>query len=293
MAPRNSAKVIRGKPATATAKVNRCFTESTPVVQRCSNPRSISRLVIVPKLAPGLAKDDPDHGLRMCVNALINKYIKPDANTIPLAVNEIIKLAHCKHFLQLDGANAYRSIPLCEESMRLTAFHTPDGLYCLNRFLMGAKLSSAVQQSAYRVFPDPCCLDRLPLRTPVAKLSRDPESFSSLPSSERVMSDSSSSSFSSSSFFLFLLSDPLSLCSAEEDNLEKVEREGCPMPSLLRLIPMWNSHHHLKILNMRRKERARIPRSPLGPVLLKVWALFSSSSFCSCLFSRWHLVLAD
>ena len=129
---------------TATAKVIRGFTESTPVVQRCPNPRSISRLVIVPKLAPGQAKDDPDHGFRVCVNALINKCIKPDASTIPLAVDEIKKLAHCKYFLQLDGANAYWSIPVCEESMRLTAFHTPDGLYCWNRLLMGAKPSSAV-----------------------------------------------------------------------------------------------------------------------------------------------------
>ena len=33
--------------------------------------------------------------------------------------------------------------------MRLTAFHTPDGLFCWNRLLMGAKPSSAVQKSAY------------------------------------------------------------------------------------------------------------------------------------------------
>jgi hypothetical protein len=45
--------------------------------------------------------------------------------------------------------NAYWSIPVCEESKRLTAFHTPDGVYCWNRLLMGAKPSSAVQQSAY------------------------------------------------------------------------------------------------------------------------------------------------
>ncbi len=70
----------------ATAKVIRGLTESTPVVQRCPNPRSISRLVIVPKLSPGQAKDDPsDHGFRVCVNALINKCIKPDASTIPEA----------------------------------------------------------------------------------------------------------------------------------------------------------------------------------------------------------------
>jgi hypothetical protein len=92
---------------TATAKVIIGFTSSAPVVQRCPNPRSISRLVIVPKLAPGKTKDDPDHGFRVCVNALINKCIKPDASTMPLAVDEIKKLAHCKFFFPSDGANAY------------------------------------------------------------------------------------------------------------------------------------------------------------------------------------------
>jgi hypothetical protein len=40
---------------------------------------------------------------------------------------------------------------LCVRSpnKRLTAFHTPDGIYCWNRLLMGAKPSSAVPQSAY------------------------------------------------------------------------------------------------------------------------------------------------
>jgi hypothetical protein len=52
---------------TATAKVIRGFTESTPVVQMCPNPRSISRLVIVPKVAPGRPKNGPDHGFRVCV----------------------------------------------------------------------------------------------------------------------------------------------------------------------------------------------------------------------------------
>jgi hypothetical protein len=33
--------------------------------------------------------------------------------------------------------------------MPITAFHTPDGVYCWNRLLMGAKPSSAVQQSTY------------------------------------------------------------------------------------------------------------------------------------------------
>ena len=46
-------------------------------------------------------------------------------------------------------ANAYWSVPVCKESKRLTAFHTPDGIYCWNRLLMGAKPSSAAQQAAY------------------------------------------------------------------------------------------------------------------------------------------------
>jgi hypothetical protein len=110
--------------------VIRNFIRGTPVVEKCSNPRCISRLVIVPKIAPGQSKSDPNHGFRVCVNALVNKFLKPCASTTPLAADEITKLFKCKYFLQLDGMNAYWSIPVCEESKRLTAFHTPDGIYC-------------------------------------------------------------------------------------------------------------------------------------------------------------------
>ena len=129
-------KAMNWEGKTYTASVIRGFIKGTPVVEPCSNPRCISRLVIVPKLAPGQAKDDPNHGFRVCVNALINKCLKPCASTIPLATDEIRKLFNCKYFLQLDGMNAYWSIPVCEESKRLTAFHTPDGIYCWNRLLI-------------------------------------------------------------------------------------------------------------------------------------------------------------
>ena len=142
-------KAMNWEGKTYSSLVIRNFIRGTPVVEKCSNPRCISRLVIVPKLAPGQSKSDPNHGFRVCVNALVNKFLKPCASTIPLATDEITKLFNCKYFLQLDGMNAYWSIPVCEESKRLTAFHTPDGVYCWNRLLMGAKPSSAVQQSAY------------------------------------------------------------------------------------------------------------------------------------------------
>ncbi len=61
-------------------------------MEKCPHPRSISKLVIVPKLAPGQSKENPEHGFRVCVNALINKCLKPCASTIPLATDEITKL---------------------------------------------------------------------------------------------------------------------------------------------------------------------------------------------------------
>ena len=144
-----SVKSINWFGKTAHQTIVRGFIRSTPVVEKCRYPMCVSRLVIVPKLAPGQSKDDPEHGFRVCVNALINKCLKPCASTIPLATDEIIKLHGMKYYLQADGASAYWSIPVCEESKRLTAFHTPDGIYCWNRLLMGAKPSSAMQQSAY------------------------------------------------------------------------------------------------------------------------------------------------
>ncbi len=98
----------------------------------------VVHLIIVPKLASGQSKSDPNHGFRICVNALVNKFLKPCASTIPLAADEITKLFKCKYFLQLDGMNAYWSILVCEKSKRLTAFHTTDGIYCWNRLLMRA-----------------------------------------------------------------------------------------------------------------------------------------------------------
>ena len=74
-------------------------------------------------------------------------------NLVPVQFHwPLMKLESCltvSIFWQLDGMSAYWSIPVCEESKLLTAFHTPDGIYCWNRLLMGAKPSSAVQQSAY------------------------------------------------------------------------------------------------------------------------------------------------
>jgi hypothetical protein len=134
---------------TASAQVIRGFVRSTPVVKPCTLPLCISRLVIAPKFAPGQLRDDLDHGFRLCVNALINKCLKPNASTVPLATDKIKKLHGFNYYLQVDGFSVNWSIPVCDESKRLTAFHTPDGIHCWNRLMTGAIPSSTVQQTAY------------------------------------------------------------------------------------------------------------------------------------------------
>jgi hypothetical protein len=52
-------------------------------------------------------------------------------------------------FRLMGSFSAYWSIPVCEESKRHTVFHTPDGIYCWTRLMMGATPSSAVQQTAH------------------------------------------------------------------------------------------------------------------------------------------------
>ena len=83
------------------------------------------------------------------MNALVTKCLKPTASTTPLATDEIKKLHHHKYYLQLDGSQAYWSIPIDEESKRLLAFQTHEGVFAWDRLTMGARPSSAVQQTAY------------------------------------------------------------------------------------------------------------------------------------------------
>ena len=55
--PTIKAMHYHGKPATC--KVLEHFVRTTPVVEKCDDPRCFSRLVIVPKREPGSTKDSP------------------------------------------------------------------------------------------------------------------------------------------------------------------------------------------------------------------------------------------
>ena len=83
------------------------------------------------------------------MNALINACLKPTPSTLPLATNEIKKLHHWNFYLKADAANAFWSIPLDDESRRMTAFQTHEGIFAWDRLTMGTRPASTVQQSAY------------------------------------------------------------------------------------------------------------------------------------------------
>ena len=106
----------------ATNKVLEHFVRATPVVERCDDPRCISRLVIVPKLDPGMPKNSPPTSYRVTMNAIINDCLKPVASTLPLATDEIKKLHGFKYFIKADAMHAHWSIPLDDESKKLLCF---------------------------------------------------------------------------------------------------------------------------------------------------------------------------
>ena len=124
-----------GKPATS--RVLEHFVRTTPVVERCDDPRCFSRLVIVPKRDPGTTKDSPSTSYRVTMDALINNCLKPVASTLPLATDEIKKLHGKRYFLKLDAMHAFWAIPLDEESKKLMAFQTHEGVFAWSRLTMG------------------------------------------------------------------------------------------------------------------------------------------------------------
>ncbi len=150
--PTIKAMHYHGKPATC--KVLEHFVRTTPVVEKCDDPRCFSRLVIVPKREPGSTKDSPPTSYRVTMDALINHCLKPVASTLPLATDEIKKLHAFKYFLKMDAMNAFWSIPLDEESKKLMAFQTHEGVFAWSRLTMGCRQASQVQQTAFHIAMD-------------------------------------------------------------------------------------------------------------------------------------------
>jgi hypothetical protein len=144
--PTAGATYYHGKPATR--KVLEHFVRPTPVVEKCDDPRRFSRLV-VPKLDPGQSKSAPPTAYRVTMDALINHCLKPVASTLPLATNEIKKLHSKRFFFKVHAMHAFWAIPLDEESKKMLAFQTHEGVFAWSRLTMGCRPASPIQQTAF------------------------------------------------------------------------------------------------------------------------------------------------
>ncbi len=120
--PTIKASYYHGKPAKQKA-----------VVSSCDNPK----------------RQSPPHINKVTMNALINACLKPTPSTLSFATNEIKKLHHWSFYLKANAANAFWSIPLDDESRRMTAFQTHEDIFAWDRLTMGTRPASTVQQSAY------------------------------------------------------------------------------------------------------------------------------------------------
>ena len=73
----------------ANCKVLEHFVSTTPVVEKCDDPRCFSRLVIIPKQEPSSTKELSPTSYRVTMDALIKHCLRPLASTLPLATDEI------------------------------------------------------------------------------------------------------------------------------------------------------------------------------------------------------------
>ena len=76
------------------------------------------------------------------MDALVNNCLKPVASTLPLATDEIKKLHGKRFFLKLDAMHAFWAIPLDEESKKLMAFQTHEGVFAWSRLTTNHGMSS-------------------------------------------------------------------------------------------------------------------------------------------------------
>jgi hypothetical protein len=130
------------------------FVRTTPMVEKCDDPRCFARLVIVPKREPGSTKESPPTSYRVTMEASINHCLKPVASTLPLATDEIKKLHAFRYFLKMDAMNAFWSTSLDEESKKLMAFQTHEGVFAWSRLTMGCRQAGQVQQIAFHTAMD-------------------------------------------------------------------------------------------------------------------------------------------
>jgi hypothetical protein len=105
------------------------------ITQKSKSPFR-AELVFVPK---------KNGSTRPCVDfRRVNKKMEFDAYPMPRIDEELNKFGGCKIFSAVDISKAYWHIPLDEESKKITAFRSPNGLEEFNRLPFGIKNAGAI-----------------------------------------------------------------------------------------------------------------------------------------------------
>lgn len=102
-----------------------------------------------PYASPVLLVKKKDGTDRMCVDyRALNKIIDKDRFPLPLIEDQLDKLGKCKFFISIDMKSGFHQIPMAEESIKYTAFITPDNHYEFVKMPFGICNGPSVFQKA-------------------------------------------------------------------------------------------------------------------------------------------------
>lgn len=83
-----------------------------------------------PYASPVLLVKKKDGTDRMCVDfRALNKIVDKERYPLPLIEDQLDRLGKCRYFISIDMKNGFHQIPVTEDSIKYTAFVTPDNHY--------------------------------------------------------------------------------------------------------------------------------------------------------------------
>lgn len=92
--------------------------------------KNIIRESVSPFASPVLLVKKKDGSDRLCVDyRALNKLIEKDRYPLPLIEDQIDRLGKARYYISIDMKNGFYQVPVATDSIKYTAFVTPDGHY--------------------------------------------------------------------------------------------------------------------------------------------------------------------